>query len=445
MTAEARKRQNARSPVDKYGVGAAQKRVLSRRMFGTDSGGLVTTYNLFDPKVHEDPYPFANALREEGDGIHPGPFPGTWWLSRYDDVARIQRDTRAFVTMDPLVVPIFAGALNTTVDDPRLRIAHAWSDNMLWLDPPQHRRLRSLVSRAFTPSAIAAMRPITEKIAEQLLDKMEVGAEVNLVDVFAAPLPVYVIASMLGFDTDNPEMVPWSMAVAEVADQTVGFHEGPESTLARGAALIEHVEEVIAARRANPKSDLISELCKAENDGDTFTHDELVAMVVLLLAAGNITTTHLIDCAVGLLLDNPDEWQRLVDNDDLAPSAVEEVLRLAPSIQFGGRKAVTDVTFGEREFPAGTELWLLTTAANRDPRHFPDPERFDVGRNDRSHLSFGLGIHTCLGAALARMEGDVALRAIVRRFPNLSAGSSPRVLRGGVATRGFDNLPVNLN
>jgi cytochrome P450 len=250
---------------------------------------------------------------------------------------------------------------------------------------------------------------------------------------------------MLGFDTDNPELVSWSMAVAEIGDQTIGFTEGIESTLARGAAFIDYIEEVIAARRANPKPDLLTELCKAEENGDTLSHEEVVSMVVLLLAAGNITTTHLIDNAVELLLDNPDQWQRLVDNMDLVPSAVEETLRLAAPMQIGGRKASIDTTFGEREISAGTALWFLTMAANRDPRHFADPEKFDIGRNDRSHLSFSMGIHTCLGAALARMEAGIALRALAGRFPNLSAGQSSRVQRRSVATRGFDELPVILN
>jgi cytochrome P450 len=207
---------------------------------------------------------------------------------------------------------------------------------------------------------------------------------------------------------------------------------------------MQHIEQISEQRRRTPRDDLISALCAAEDQGDKLNGDELAGMVLLLLAAGNLTTTTLIGNAVALLLDHPDQWRRVLGDDNLVPSALEEVLRFAPSILMTIRKCATDVVFGDRQIPAGSQLFGLTGAANRDPRRFPDPDAFDIGRNDRRHLSFALGIHTCLGAALARMEADVALRALLRRFPNMASGATPRQQRSGVAAGGFDQLPIVL-
>jgi cytochrome P450 len=315
---------------------------------------------------------------------------------------------------------------------------------MLFKDPPEHRRLRTLVSAAFTPSAIAAMRPITEKIAGQLLDTVEPAAETNLVEAFTVPLPVYVIATMLGFEADNSDLLAWSMAVADMGEQGMGFAGDAERTMALGSELIQHIEQISEQRRRTPRDDLISGLCAAEDHGDKLDHNELVGMVLLLLAAGNITTRHLIGNAAALLMDHPDQWHRLLSDENLVPSAVEEVLRFAPSIQMSVRRCATDAAFGERQVPAGSTLLAITGAANRDPRHFPDPDTFDIDRNDRRHLSFAFGIHTCLGAALARMEADVALQAMLRRFPHMTSGATPRQQRSGIGVGGFDHLPVIL-
>lgn len=401
--------------------------------------------DLFEPGLQDDDrYAILNSLREEGDGIHPGPLPESWFITRYDDFSRVQRDASTFLTADVDWVGHFASFLNVSRDDPQLAFVHAWQSSMLFTDPPEHRRLRKLVSAAFTPSAIAAMRPITEKIAGQLLDTIESGTELNLVESFSVPLPVYVIATMLGFEADNRDLLGWSRAVDSVGELGIGIQGDAEHTLAQGAELMQHIEQISEQRRRTPRDDLISGLCAAEDQGDKLNRDELAGMVLLLLAAGNLTTTTLIGNAVALLLDHPDQWDRLLDEEDLVPSVVEEVLRFAPSIQMSIRRCTTDVAFGDRHIPAGSQLFLLAGAANRDPRHFPNPDTFDIGRNDRSHLSFALGIHTCLGAALARMEADVALRALLRRFPRMTAGATPRQQRSGVASGGFDQLPVVL-
>lgn len=405
---------------------------------------MATIMDLFDPGLdYQARYPVIDALREEGDGIHAGPFPDSWFLTRYDDISRVQRDAPTFLSADVDFVGHFSNVLTVSRDDPALAVVHAFQNSLLFKDPPEHRRLRKLVSAAFTPTAIAAMRETTEKIAGQLLDRIG-GDETNLVSSYAVPLPVYVIATMLGFEADNSQLLAWSHAVDSLGEQAVGIPGDAKRTIELGAALMDHIDEISEQRRLHPRNDLISGLCAAEDEGDKLNRDELAGMVLLLLSAGNLTTTTLINNTVEQLLDHPDALGRVLDDKDLVPAAAEEALRLEPSIQMSIRVCATDVVFGERRFSTGSQLFTITAAGNRDPRKFANPNTFDLDRNDRSHLSFAYGIHTCLGAALARMEAGVAIRALLQRFPNLSSGTALRQRRGGIAGGGFDQLPVVL-
>jgi cytochrome P450 len=316
--------------------------------------------------------------------------------------------------------------------------------SMLVVDPPDHTRFRRLVSRSFTPRATAQFEPAVQRTADALLDALELRSDpVDLIGTYAAQLPVLVIADLLGVPTERREdFLRWGAAAAATLDPGLPFRRylaAERALRAMHAFLRDH----FARLRREPGEDLVSRLVGLPED-EALTERELHATVMLLLGAGFETTMNLLGNAVVLLDAHRDQWDALIADPTGWDGAVEEVLRHDSPVQLTGRTATADVRVGGRDVRAGTRVTVLLGAANRDPEVFSDPARFDIGRtNARDHLAFSAGIHYCVGAGLARLEGVVGLRTLAERFPSLRV-SGPPVRRDLQTLRGFEHLPVKL-
>jgi cytochrome P450 len=316
---------------------------------------------------------------------------------------------------------------------------------MLFQDPPDHTRLRGLVSKAFTPRAVEILRNEIAGIVEQLLDKVKGEQTFDLMATLAYPLPVLVICELLGVaEQDRYRFGAWSRALGEGFDNM--SNQDPE-VLRRGneaaAGLTEYFLELVEARRKEPRDDLLSGMIAAEEKGDRLSEDELLATCVLLFFAGHETTVNLIGNGTLALLRNPDQAELLRKRPELLPNAVEELLRYDSPVQRTGRTVISDVEIGGLSLHPGQRVNLLIGAANRDPRQFPDPDRLDVTRgNAAQHLSFASGIHYCVGAPLARLEAQLAIGALLRRYPHLRVATDRPRWRRTFVLRGLESLPV---
>jgi pimeloyl-[acyl-carrier protein] synthase len=319
---------------------------------------------------------------------------------------------------------------------------------MLFRDPPDHTRLRTLVSKAFTPRVIEGLRPHIQQIVDGLLDRVRDRRAMDLIADLAFPLPVIVISEMLGVPAaDRDRFRQWSLDVARSLD-AIALPVGPE-VIERGnaarRALADYFRGLIAERRRRPQADLLSGLIAAEEQGDTLSQAELLATCVLLLVAGHETTVNLIGNGMLALLRHPAELRKLGAEPALLPSAVEELLRWDSPVQRTGRITATDVELGGTLIPKGALVSAVLGAANRDPAHFPEPDRLDLARPDNRHLAFGWGIHFCLGAPLARVEGQIAIGALARRLPGLALATDRPEWRESSALRGLRALPVTFS
>jgi len=390
-------------------------------------------YNPLLPEFHANPYPFYRRLREE-DPVHASPF-GAWILTRYDDAVMVLRDPR------------FGREGMADLLEARLGIGGDPTDtrDMLFRDPPDHTRLRALVSRAFTPRVVEAMRPHIQDIVDGLLDRLEAGHGMDVIEDLAYPLPVTVICEMLGVPTADQDVFrQWSADIARSLDAAILPADSEVIPRGREAriALRAYLRSLIATRRRNPRADLLSALIAVEEEGSKLSEGELVSTCALLLIAGHETTVNLIGNGVLALLRHPDQLRALADDPTLIQSAVEELLRYDGPVQRTGRMATADVEIGGKQIPKGSVVVAAIGAANRDPAHFPDPERLDITRRDNRHIAFGFGIHFCLGAPLARIEGQVAIGTLLRRVPALKLVSDTPVWRESSVLRGLKTLPV---
>lgn len=389
-------------------------------------------WDPLDDRYHQDPFPFYARLRER-DPAHRSELLRGWVLTRFDDVDAALRDHERF-SSDIRKSPVARDAVRrgAPVPDP----------SMLVIDPPDHTRLRALVSKAFTRGAIESWRARIEQIADELLDAVDPGAGFDVMASFANPLPVRVIAEMLG-------VPPGDFAFFKQRSDAVARQLEPTSTLAQGRAsmdarreLTAYLDAITMERRRAPREDLVSYLLAAEEEGDRLTHEELLLTLRLLLVAGNETTTNLIGNGLLALLRDPDQLAWLRVHPARIDDAIEELLRFDSPVQADQRTAVADMELHGRHIVAGEQIILLLGAANRDPRHFVDPDRLDLARADRSHISFGRGIHHCVGAPLARLEGRVAFSRLLDRFPSLRLADPAPRFKDHVVLRGLERLPV---
>jgi len=373
-------------------------------------------FNPTKQEMREDPYPHYRKLRER-DPVHRSGAAGGWVLSRYRDAVAVLRDP-AFSSDERN----WSRYRRLSARNRRAGIPDAYEterSSMLRIDPPDHTRLRTLVSKAFTPRAVEQMRPRIEAVIKELLDPIREGETFELVRDFAAPLPVVVIAEMLGVPSeDRDRFRHWSdEAIRTIGDSTLEDRLSAESAMDE---LADYFMGIADERRRHPKPDLLSALVAAEEAGEKLSQAELRAMLVLLLVAGNETTTNLIANGTLALLRNPDQLAILRREPELVPAAVEELLRYDSPVQLTSRMVTRETELDGHRLEPGQQIVVLLGAANRDPEVFPDPDRLDVRRENVRHLSFGHGIHFCLGAQLARLEGAMAFEALVTRLPGLS-------------------------
>lgn len=377
-----------------------------------------TSGSLWD--LGADPFPAYARLRERGRVQRPTAG-GPWVVSGHAEVERVLRDARTF-----------SSQLSGGMSGDRTGVG----TSMIMKDPPEHTRLRNIVSRAFTPRSIAELEPRVREITVELLDGIDLDAPFDIVERFAIPLPITVIAEMLGVDpADRADFKRWSNAIVG----TVPMH--PEKLRKEFGT---YFGRVVDARRVEPRDDLITRLVHL--DGDQLTEDELMAFVMLLLVAGNETTTNLIGLATVHLWRHPDQRDAMVSDPSLIANAIEEILRYDGPVHMVPPRIVTeDVELGDVALRIGSWVMLMLGAANRDPERFDDPDTFDVTRPDASaHVGFGAGIHFCLGAPLARLEGRVAFEELLARAPRLRVADpdAPIAFSGSSFLRSIASLPV---
>ncbi len=384
-----------------------------------------------DPEFIANPYPTYHQLRAE-DPVHRS-VAGFWVLTRYDDIVAVLRDDSRFGK----------GAIGAQM---AAREGDTAGLSMLVMDPPDHTRLRGLVNKAFTPRVVETLRPRIQQIVDDLLARVGEVHEMDLIADFAYPLPITVICEMLGVPAEDRETFKqWGLDIARSLDAIM---LPPDSALAqRGVsarrALGDYFRQLIAARRSSPRNDLLSSLIAAEEAGDTLSESELLATCILLLIAGHETTVNLIGNGTLALLHHPEERRRLHDDPSLIHSAVEELLRYDGPVQRMTRIANEDVTIGDTTIRKSEMVMTFIGAADRDPAHFPEPDRLDIARPDNRHIAFGWGIHFCLGAPLARVEGQIAINTLVRRLPSLALATDKPEFRESVTLRGLKRLPVS--
>ena len=395
-------------------------------------------FNPFLPEFNADPYPFYQRLRAE-DPVHRSRL-GFWVLTRYDDVVTALRDPRFGKSGYQALLQARFGT-----DREGAGGGGDFATSMLFRDPPDHTRLRALVSKAFTPRVVEAMRPHIQQIVDDLLDAVRDAKTMDVIEDLAYPLPVTVICEMLGVPVgDHDGFRQWSLDIARSLD-AIATPTDPaivERGNAARRALTGYFRSLVAERRARPSQVLLSTLIAVEEAGDRLTEQELLATCVLLLVAGHETTVSLIGNGLLALLRHPHAMNALRADPSLIGSAVEELLRYDGPVQRVGRIANVAVELGGHTIPAGDLVLSLIGAANRDPAHFPEPDRLDLRRAENRHLAFGLGIHFCLGAPLARVEGQIAFNALLRRLPGLTLRTAVPQWRESATLRGLRSLPV---
>jgi pimeloyl-[acyl-carrier protein] synthase len=392
-------------------------------------------FNPLLPEFHANPYPFYHALREK-DPVHQSPM-GFWVLTRYDDVVTSLRDPRFGRDGFAPLLEANYGPEGAEGNLPR---------SMLMRDPPDHTRLRTLVNKAFTPRVIEGMRSHIQSIVDRLLDRVQGTRTMDVIADLAYPLPVTVICEMLGVPLEDHDAIRgWSSDIARSLD-AIGLLADPD-VVKRGGdarrALGEYFRRLLPERRRNPQADLLSLLIAAEEQGDRLNEGELLAMCMLLFIAGHETTVNLIGNGLLALLDHPDQLEKLRDAPALIPVAVEELLRYDSPVQRTARITNADVEIQGRRIPTGSMVVAAIGAANRDPSHFLDPDRLDIARGDNRHVAFGFGIHFCIGAPLARVEGQIALATLLRRMPTIALRTATPDWRESSTLRGLKTLPVS--
>ena len=396
---------------------------------------MATATNPLDALSGADPHPTLDELRRERPVCPVQRRDGgrLWLVTRYEDARAALADPR-------LSKGLARGATSGTSANSPL------SQHMLSSDPPDHTRLRRLVSAGFTPRRIERLEPRITEIAESLLDQLAGQTELDLIDRYAFALPVQVIGELLGVPEHDWETFrAWSNAIVVGSLSGDPALVGEMQIALRDLAV--YIRRLLADKRETPADDLLSALLEVRQSGDRLTEDELVSMLFLMLVAGHETTMNLIGTGVYLLLTHPEQRRQLADDPDLLPSAVEEFLRYEAPVQMSTYRITADeVELAGVRIPAGEPVLISLLSANRDERRFDDPTRLDLARRDTGHLAFGHGIHFCLGAGLARLEGRIAIGLLLRRYPDLHLRVRPEELhwRPGLLIRGLSSLPVGL-
>jgi len=424
--------------------------------------------NLLREEIRANPYPFYAQLRSQ-DPVHWDEDMNFWIITRYADVASVYSDER-FSRAQGLM----RGFDRLPEDEQRIAqpVYHSFSKTMFYADPPYHTHLRGLMNNAFTPRRVEKMRPYIQWVVDDLLDFVQVKGKMDIIHDLAYPLPVMVIAELLGLPgQDRERFKGWSddlFAILGTVRHSPHLMERASSSLAE---MTEYVTALSHARRDQPQGDLLSALVSVAEDGGEFsyphqagedsasfhskgrpvreqnaatqlTQEELFANINILLSTGHETTTHLIGNGLLALLQNPDQMQKLREQPALVASAIEEMLRYDNPVQITYRSALEDVLMGEKQIRKGDLVNSILGSANRDPERFSEPDRFDIARNEGRHLGFGLGIHFCIGAPLVRLEAEIAFTTMLHRFPELQLATDNLEWQEHPVFRGLKSLPV---
>ena len=401
-----------------------------------------STQDVYSREVRQNPQPFYEQFRETSPifrytGKHTGNH--TWFFLNYDDCVAVLKDNRFGKDAKTNLPPELAKRYYDAEID---AMFSSINRNMLFVDPPDHTRLRSLVHKAFTPRMIQNLSARTEEITAQLLSDIQARGDeqIDLIEEFAFPVPITVISEMLGVPPeDRDKFKVWSDVVIRPS--------GTDNAVVRLMEMAQYIGEMIDERREDPRDDILSGLVHAEEDGDTLNRMELLSMVWLLLVAGHETTVNLIGNGTLLLMQHPEQMKRLQSNPELIDTAIEEILRFngpveTPTIRY----AFEDIEVSGVTIPQGDMVLPVLHAANRDPQKFDKPNTFDITRNPNPHIEFGHGIHYCLGAPLARMEGRIAMNALLACFPQINLAVDEKTLawNNNITLHGLETLPVNL-
>ncbi|WP_279635567.1 cytochrome P450 [Corallococcus carmarthensis] len=392
-------------------------------------------FNLLSPEVKANPYPTYARMRREAPvcQVEPG---GMWAVSRHEDVLRVLKDPQRFSSQG------FRVATN-----PPWLGGNPFSESMLTLDPPQHGRLRVLVQKAFGAAAMARLEPRVRDICRQAVAELPRGVPVDLMPPYALRIPAAVISDLLGLDPSRTTRLKQWADLITGGVTTVRPEEEDRKQRARDAVaeLRQYFGEVLDARARTPGTDLVSELQQARVDGEALSKDELIAFMALLLVGGIETVVHLLGASLVVLREHPEIWAQLRADRSRIPAFIEEVLRYEPPAQAAPRLTTEAVEVGGVSLPKGAPVLVLLGSAAHDDAHFPDGDRFNLSRPVPQNLPFGHGVHFCLGAQLARMEGRLALEALLDTFRHLQAGPEPMTWHRTLVVRGPATLPLVLH
>lgn len=395
----------------------------------------LTLSRLLEPDVLADPYPLFKRLRTE-DPVHWDPFLHAWVVTRYSDVIRVLTDLSANRTFTPAQLGQYGLSALAPVAKVMLR-------QMLFMDPPVHTRLRALCSLAFTPARVERLRSHIQEVTDRLIASVAQSGRMDLIADFAAPLPAIITAEMLGVPTeDHKKLKDWSATFAMMLGN---FQHNPDFV----PRVVKTVEEMsqyflrhIREYRAYPRQGLIHDLMTADVSGDYLSEEEVVANIIVTMVGGQETTTNLIGNGMLTLLRNPSVMEEMRTNRTLIPSAIEEMLRYESPSQHTARLAPQDLEIGGKHISKRQAIIAVLAAANRDPERFPDPDRVDIGRRDNRHVAFGWGPHFCFGAALARIEGQIAFATILHCLQDVVLEPQPITWRFNLGLRGLTALPI---
>ncbi len=403
--------------------------------------GLAIDDEVLSPERIADPHSYFSVLREH-DPIHWNEKYRAWFIHRYDDVLDALRDPRFSSER-------IGAAYDRLTEEQKAERQPTYDILMDWLvfrDPPDHTRLRRLVSRAFTPRAVEAWRDRISGVVDELIDGLSARDHFDLIEDFAYPIPAVVIAEMMGVPpNDRDRFKDWSDDVMILVFGARGVGDRRARAQQGLVELAAYLGDLVAHYRQHPADNIISNLVEVSEDDDSLEDPEIVANCVLFLFGGHETTTNLIGNGIRVLLNHPDQIQKLRGDLSLIKPAVEEILRFDGPSKMEVRTLADQVEMGGKTLPAGDMVYLVQHAANRDPDAFDQPDKFDIARDPNNHIGFGFGLHFCLGASVARLEGTIALEALVRRLPNLELGPEPEVWVPTMLSRGLEHLPVSLS
>jgi len=398
-------------------------------------GGAASLYHLLDPEILAHPYPLYGRLRRDAPVLWDL-FLHSWVITRYKDVVRVLHDFSAERSPSPeQLTSMGLASMNP--------IAQVMIKQMLFLDPPAHTRLRGLACRAFTPHRIQALREHIVDIANGLLDAVIPKGHMDVISDFAAPLPAIVTAEMLGVPAvDHARLKSWS---ADFAEMLGNFQQNPDRfgrVLGSLEEMTAYFHAAICEQREHPRGGLISAFLAVESEGDRLSEEEIIANLIITMVGGQETTTNLIGNGTLTLLRHPVEMQQLRSDLALIPSAIEELLRYESPTQYTARQVPDNMEMEGKKLRKGDAVIAVIGAANRDPERFPNPDCLDLNRKDNRHLAFGWAAHSCFGAPLARLEGQIAFETLLQRLPDVALERGPIEWRQNLALRGLMRLPV---